>query len=159
MIFVTVGTQLPFDRLVKSVDAWAGNNREEEIFAQVGPSKYKPQNFSFSEFVKPSEANRYFQQSELVVSHAGMGSILTALRFRKPILILPRLASLGEHRNEHQLATSKWLNGKPGVYVATADDEISALLDTRKTLTSGQMIDEYANPNFTTQIKSWIDQH
>ena len=41
MIFVTVGTQGPFDRLVRAVDKWAGMRARADIFAQTGPSDYQ----------------------------------------------------------------------------------------------------------------------
>ena len=117
MIFVTVGTQLPFDRLINAVDTWASRNPDIEIIAQIGPTDIQPINMQYSSFLSPDKADEYFVQASLIVSHAGMGSILTALKYRKPILILPRRASLSEHRNDHQMATAKWLCNKPGITV------------------------------------------
>lgn len=157
MIFVTVGTQLAFDRLIAAVDAWAGQNPDEKVFAQIGPGDYKPEHCEFADFVPPDNANELFRNADLIVSHAGMGSILTALKYRKPILVLPRKASLGEHRNEHQLATAKWLGKKPGVFVADGPENIAAILSARGSLKSGDGISEYAEPAFTARLKGCID--
>ena len=157
MIFVTVGTQLAFDRLIQAVDAWAGQHPAEKVFAQIGPGSYQPKHCEFADFVPPDRANALFRDADLIVSHAGMGSILTALRYRKPILVLPRKASMGEHRNEHQLATAKWLGKKPGVFVADAAENIAAILSARSDLKSGEGISEYADPAFTARLKSCID--
>ena len=43
-IFVTVGTQLPFDRLIAAIDSWAGKNAQADIFAQVGDGGMHPFN-------------------------------------------------------------------------------------------------------------------
>lgn len=157
MIFVTVGTQLAFDRLIKAVDVWAENNPTEAVFAQIGPGEYKPKYCAFADFVAPDKANDYFRNADIIVSHAGMGSILTALKFQKPILVLARKASLGEHRNEHQLATAKWLGKKPGVFVAESDQDISSILNARGNLKSGESISEFADPKFTKRLQNYID--
>lgn len=157
MIFVTVGTQLAFDRLIEAMDSWASQNPGTEVFAQIGPGKYQPKNFGFQDFVAPSKANKLFEDAELIVSHAGMGSILTAMRFHKPILIMPRKASLGEHRNEHQLATAKWLGNRPGVFVANDAADIGRALSEREQLKGNKGINEYAEPTFTARLKQFIE--
>lgn len=157
MIFITVGTQLPFERLITIMDEWAELHPNVEIFAQIGPSKYRPKHVSYSEFVNPSEANKYFEQADLIVSHAGMGSILTSLKNSKPIIIVPRIASLHEHRNDHQLATAKWLGNKPGVFVGEDRDSIFNLLNRRNELINKvSSISSFAPVEFTTKISNFI---
>ena len=153
MIFVTVGTQLAFDRLTRAVDQWAALNPQESIVGQIGPGTYLPTCFKHQAFVSPSEANALFSSADFIVAHAGMGSILSALRYRRPILIMPRRAALGEHRNDHQLATARWLGGRPGVHVAADERELLVLLDRRKTLVAGGEISEFAPPAFTDRIR------
>ena len=157
MIFVTVGTQLAFDRLIMAVDQWAGENPNESVFLQIGPGSYQPQHGEFSNFVAPDKANELFKTADLIISHAGMGSILTALKYKKPILVLPRKASIGEHRNEHQLATAKWLGNKSGVFVAYSELEIPNILDSREKLKSGEGISEFAQPEFIQRLQTYID--
>jgi UDP-N-acetylglucosamine transferase subunit ALG13 len=157
MIFVTVGTQLAFDRLISAVDAWAANNPHEEVFYQIGPGTFKPQHGKFADFLQPDKANELFRNADLIVAHAGMGSILTALKYRKPILVLARRAALGEHRNEHQLATAKWLGKKPGIFVANDATDVAAILSTRSTLKAGESISDFAAPAFTSRLQSVVD--
>lgn len=157
MIFVTVGTQLAFDRLVDAVDAWAGANPTEEVIGQIGPSTLARHNMQCSPFVSPKEADANFRRASLIVAHAGMGSILTALRFQKPILIMPRKAELGEHRNDHQWATAKWLGSRPGVTVAWDADELTAALDRRVSLSSGGGISEHASPELIQSLAKFIN--
>ena len=109
MIFVTVGTQLPFDRLIRAVDCWAGAEGRRDVFAQVGPSTYRPRFIKWSQFVDVEECHRRVAECELTIAHAGMGSVIAAIEARKPIVVLPRRASLGEHRNDHQVATADYL--------------------------------------------------
>jgi UDP-N-acetylglucosamine transferase subunit ALG13 len=156
VIFVTVGTQLAFDRMVSAVDSWAAQAPGIEIHAQIGPSDLKPKNLKFSAFLKPQDADALFRSSSLIVAHAGMGSILTALRHKKPILIMPRKASLGEHRNDHQMATAKWLGSRPGVSVAWNEKELQSVLDNHKELNSGAGISDFASPELIQNLKSFI---
>lgn len=131
MIFLSVGTQLRFDRLVRAVDDWCGSRRIVDVFGQItspGRQGYVPRHFPWVDFLDPREYEHRVQNAHALVAHAGMGSIITALTLGKPILVLPRKAALGEQRNDHQLATCEWLRNKPGVLVAKHEDELPDLL-------------------------------
>jgi UDP-N-acetylglucosamine transferase subunit ALG13 len=158
VIFVTVGTQLPFDRLIKAIDQWCLKNPEEEVFAQIGPSNFLPQNMRFSDFITPSEVEEYSKKSDLIIAHAGMGSVLTALRFQKPVMIVPRQASYDEHRNDHQLATAKWLQSLDGITVAWDEKEAVAFLMNKQHFVSGSQISEDAEDRLIDFIKKIIKQ-
>ena len=97
---------MPFNRLVRTVDDWALASGRQDVFAQIGATDWQPAHIAWSKFLQPPEFARRFAEAEVVVAHAGMGTILSALQWEKPILVMPRRASLGEQRNEHQLATA-----------------------------------------------------
>lgn len=124
MIFVTVGEQLPFDRLIRAVDEWAKQS-DCEVFAQIGRTKYKPQHFMYKDFLTQEEYKANFIKADLIVAHAGMGTIISALELSKPLLVMPRLTVYGEVRSDHQVATAQrfaTLN-----YVTVASDEIELI--------------------------------
>ena len=157
MIFITVGTQLPFDRLNQAVDHWAGEHPGTEVIAQIGPSHYHPSHIKSVDFVTPDVADRYFREAELIISHAGMGSIITALKYHKPLLMLPRRADFGEHRNDHQLATAKWLGSRSGITVADDEKDVERLLsDEMETAHEGGDLSEYAGPEFIARLRHAI---
>ena len=105
MIFLTVGTQFPFDRLVKAVDEVAGiNGFDEQIVAQIGDCSYCPENFEAAPSVEKAVFDQHFNEADSIISHAGMGTITMALDHRKPLLVMPRLKKYGEVVNDHQLA-------------------------------------------------------
>ncbi len=55
MIFVTVGAQMPFDRLVRSVDRWAAAEQRSNVFAQISTGSWIPQHIQWTEFLTPAE--------------------------------------------------------------------------------------------------------
>lgn len=127
MIFVTVGTQLPFDRLIEAIDTIAPE-LGEEVFAQTGQSTYVPRNIEWRAKIRPLEVDAYFDRARVVVAHAGIGTILTCAKLGRPAILFPRTVAHGEHRNDHQLATAGQLGGRPGIHVARTTDELRALL-------------------------------
>ena len=118
MIFVTVGTDGPFDRLVAAVDRWAGETGRTDVIAQIGRSKLQARFMKSHEFLDPPQFAEHFAAAEFVIAHAGMGTILSALRYEKPLVVMPRRAALGEQRNDHQLATARRLMEMGKVTVA-----------------------------------------
>jgi UDP-N-acetylglucosamine transferase subunit ALG13 len=122
LIFVTIGSMFPFDRLIRAMDAWAAANPGAELLAQVGDGAYEPRHMPWVRRLDQAEFSRTVEGARLVVAHAGMGSVITADQFGKPIVILPRLQEWGEHTTDHQIATASWLRGKPGIYVADRDE-------------------------------------
>lgn len=154
MIFVTIGTQAPFDRFIKIVDEVAPQ-LDEEIVAQVNKCGIEPKNIKTIKFLAPDEFDDLFDKARLIVSHAGMGSILSAMQKRKPIIIFPRIAALGEHRNEHQLATAQKFKQMGNVYVAIDEEELKELL-LRKDLKCLQEIGDSASEGLIKSIEEFI---
>jgi UDP-N-acetylglucosamine transferase subunit ALG13 len=124
VIFVTVGGQLPFDRLVHTVDRWAAGQKRGDVFAQIGESANPPNHIEWQRFLSPPDFQSKAREAQVLIAHAGMGSILTALEFGKPIVVMPRRAHLGEHRTDHQWATVNHLGKDVGVVVAADEGEL-----------------------------------
>ena len=104
MIFVTVGTQFPFDRLVKAVDdAIEQELIQDEVVAQVGLTDYQPRNFEAIASMTKEHFDAVLHSASAMISHAGMGSITMALDQKKPLLVLPRRKVYGEVVNDHQV--------------------------------------------------------
>jgi UDP-N-acetylglucosamine transferase subunit ALG13 len=159
MILVTVGTQMPFDRLIGYVDEWVSNSNDKcNVFAQIGASAYQTKEITLLKSVEPDKFETYLTDCDLIISHAGIGSILTALRVKKPIIIFPRMATLGEHRNDHQLATAKSFSNVEGVSVATTKDELFKLLASSDTLRSGTLNDSVEYKKLLYNIENLISK-
>lgn len=133
MIFAAVGTQLPFPRLMSMLDRIAGR-RNLDIVAQTCDDSFSSNNIESHSRLNPILFDQFVQRSQVFVSHAGIGSMLSARRHGKPIVIVPRMADLGEHRNDHQLATVRQLAHRAGIYVAHDEDALESLLMDRARL-------------------------
>lgn len=129
MIFVTVGGQLPFDRMVDVVDAWAAQPGRPPVFAQVGATQRPPNHVEWARSLPPEAFRRKVAEADVLVAHAGMGTILTALEAGTPLVVMPRRADRGEHRNDHQVATARALREIAGISVADDEGELRDLLD------------------------------
>ena len=162
MIFLTVGTQLPFDRLTQAIDAWSVDRNRKDVFGQIakpGTNGYHPTNFQWQYFVDPEEYSRLFAEAEFIVAHAGMGSLITALTGAKPIVVMPRLASLGEHRNDHQAVTADQFSKRSGVFVAANEAEILIAMDRAVKIAATYRAThaaQYASPSLIQAIRSFI---
>jgi UDP-N-acetylglucosamine transferase subunit ALG13 len=161
MIFVTVGAQMAFDRLVRTVDCWAGKHGRNDVFAQVGQTSFRPANIRWTQFLNPEEHKRWYETAEVIVAHAGTGSILTALQLGKPILIMPRRASLHETRNDHQIATSEQFRCFDSVAVALDEEELMMQLSKIDGLRGRQAIQPHASYGLLEAIGRFVnnDKH
>jgi len=159
MIFVTTGTQIPFDRLVKAIDEVYPYLGDVEIIVQVAKSAYKVENFEIQEFIPPREFDDYFNRADLIIAHAGMGTIISAFVKNKPILVMPRLAKYGEHRNDHQLATATRFHELRYINVAYTEDELKEKLKSlqRTPLKPLFNIDDYASKELIMSLQSFIN--
>ena len=105
MIFVTVGSQkFQFDRLLKEVDKLIENKIiNEDVIAQIGYSTYIPKNYKYYKFIDQEEFKKYISKCDMVITHAGTGAIVGALKQGKKVVAVPRLAKYGEHVDDHQI--------------------------------------------------------
>lgn len=156
MILLSVGTQLPFDRLVSAVDSWALENPGVEVTAQIGPSRLQPRALHAFDFMRHDEFRQLQAECSVMVSHAGMGSIITALELGKPIIVFARDHRLGEHRNGHQLATVAQFRQTPGVYVADDLNHLHDLLACHAQLKPSSLASTQACPRIIERLRGFV---
>ena len=105
MIFITLGSQkFQFNRLLEQIDLLIEKGViKEDVLAQTGASDYKPKHFNYKDFMTQDEFRENMSKSNFVITHAGTGAIITALKFDKKVIAIPRLARFGEHVDDHQI--------------------------------------------------------
>ena len=157
MIFMAVGTQFPFDRLTGWLDRWAAANPDTAVRAQIGRSNLRPAHIDWTATLAPHEFHLRCEEASLIIGHAGMGLILAAFGAKTPIIVVPRLAELGEHRNDHQVATCKHLAGRRGLHIAEDESEALRLLDARAELEVPEGLSPVASEELTSFLAELID--
>lgn len=124
LVVVTLGT-LPyrFDRLVDAVRAailpsW-------DVVWQIGPNDYRDLNGEVHRIIESSEFDALCERADVVISHAGVGSALTALESGHHPILVPRLVDLVEHVDDHQWLVADALSAA-GVASTVEPGEITA---------------------------------
>ena len=134
MIFITLGSQkFQFNRLLKSVDELIEGGLDEEVFAQIGYSNYKPKNYKYKEFIDREEFSEVINCSDIVITHGGTGAIIGAVKKRKKVIAVPRLAKYGEHVDDHQLQLVSQFRELDLIYSCEDGDLKSAIETVKKT--------------------------
>jgi UDP-N-acetylglucosamine transferase subunit ALG13 len=106
VIFATVGsTQIRFDRLIRALESLPG----EQLLVQHGPVEPPPGAQRATAFMQFPEVIESMDQADVVVCHAGAGSILCALRAGHTPVVVPRLKRFEETVDDHQVELGRAL--------------------------------------------------
>jgi len=126
MIFVTVGTEYPFDRLIRYIDLMYENDVfSDGLFAQIGyGGAYQPKHLPWVEMLSRDEYDIRLAKCKAIISHAGMGTIIRCREIGKPLLVMPRMASLNEAVNNHQIITARRFAERGDILVAYDESQL-----------------------------------
>lgn len=104
MILVTLGTQdKTFVRLLDEIDKLINKGIiQDKVIVQAGFTKYSSDNMEIFDLIPKDEFNNLMSKADLVITHGGVGNIISALEKNKKVIAVPRLAKYGEHINDHQ---------------------------------------------------------
>ena len=162
-IFVTVGSIHPFDRLISAVDEWVEETQfAGDVLAQFGNSSFQAKSIETTRSLSPNDYSKIFSESDLIVGHAGMGTMITALDLGKPIIVMPRSAALGEHDNDHQFATVQHFQRGEWIQIAEDEAQLKSLLTAAMRRFSDIKESEVASwppdPVLISKIREFIQQ-
>ena len=99
MIFVCVGSRgYQFNRLLKQMDKLVADGAiMEEVIAQTGLSDYKPVHYAYQKYMDVDQFKKMQKDADLIVSHAGTGALVSALKIGKQVIAVPRRKKYEEH--------------------------------------------------------------
>ncbi len=126
MIFVTVGSAYPFDRLIRACDALAATDPDQDWLAQIHEGDYLPKHMRYERYMDKPAFDAAMADAEVLVGHAGMGTINGALALNKPLLVMARRKEHGEHVNDHQVAGAEVFRSGGHVLVADTPADLAA---------------------------------
>ena len=157
MIFVSTGSMMPFDRLIRTMDDWAAAHATP-VFFQIGKGTYEPRHGEFVRLMPVAAYRDRLAAATLFVAHAGMGSIISAIQAGRPLVMLPRSKALGEHNTDHQLATAATIGRRDGLHVAATEGELGPLLDAllADPAAAPAPIAPFASPAMIARVRAFI---
>jgi UDP-N-acetylglucosamine transferase subunit ALG13 len=108
LILITVGSrEYPFDRLIRQVDQLVERGIiTDTVIGQIGHSTYEPKHFQWYRFLDRELFREYQAKADIIISHAGAGALVSALKLEKAVISVPRLYRYGEHIDDHQIQIS-----------------------------------------------------
>lgn len=135
MILVTLGTQdKSFVRLLKAIDKEIEKGTiKEEVIVQAGYTKYESKRLKMFDMIDKEELENLTKKADLIITHGGVGSILTALSYHKKIIATPRLSKYKEHTNDHQKQIIQEFAKRGYLLPLTDLSKLSKLLEKAKT--------------------------
>lgn len=130
MIFVVLGTQkFQCNRLLRLIDDMAENGLiDEEVYAQKGHSDYEPKNYTAVDFMGKEEFDNKVEACSILITHSGVGTILTGINCCKPVIVFPRLKKYKEHVDDHQLDIARAFSRKKLVLMCGEEDDMGELI-------------------------------
>lgn len=139
MIFVILGTQdKKFPRLLEAIQKKIDEGKisdKEEIIVQAGSTKYESKNMKIIDYIAVKEFEEYIEKADIIICHAGVGTILTALKKNKKIIAAARLKEYGEHVNDHQLQILENFKNEGYILALEDFDKIDVLIEQAKNFT------------------------
>ena len=158
MILVTLGTQdKSFVRLLQAIDKEIEKgNIKDKVLVQAGYTKYKSKNMEIFKSVSSDRLEELMEEASLIITHGGVGSILTALKHHKKVIATPRLSKYNEHTNDHQKQIIEEF-GRLGYILPLKDlTKLDKILEKSKTFKPKDF--KSNNENFKELITSYIEE-
>ena len=131
MIFVTLGTQkFQLNRLLIELDRLVEQKLlNDDIYAQIGNSTYYPKYYSYSKLLSRDDYERMINECDLLITHAGEGTILQGLKLKKKIIVFPRLERFNEHVDDHQLQIASNFANKNYVLMCKDESDLEKMIN------------------------------
>lgn len=106
MILVTLGTQdKQFYRILEALEDKLDKHLiDDEVVVQAGCSAdFKSKYMKIFDLIPMDEFDEMIKKCDLLITHGGVGSIITGLKNNKKVIAAARLSKYNEHVNDHQL--------------------------------------------------------
>jgi UDP-N-acetylglucosamine transferase subunit ALG13 len=158
VIFVVTGTQAPFDRLLSIIDKWAVNQDTYSVIAQTANSEINFKNMTCFDYLEPDVFNEYFNNADVIIGHAGMGTIIKALENKKKLVVFPRLVKYNEHRNDHQYHTAFGFEKLGLINVAYNEKDLLRFLNNIIDIPIKEQINKNAEQQLLEKISDFVNK-
>lgn len=159
MTFIIVGGVVEFDfsRILKIVDQLCAEGCLDgrTTKAQIGYCSYQPKNYENYRFVDGDKFHADIENADLIITHGGVGTLVSALKFGKKVIVFPRLSKFNEHLDDHQLDISREYSAKGYCMMATDEDELKECLKKADDFVPNQFVTD--NSKMTEILVNYIE--
>lgn len=157
MILVTLGTQdKEFTRLLKDIDNEIKKGTiKDKVVVQAGYTKYKSKNMEIIDYIPVEDFDKYIKKCDLLITHGGVGSIITGLNNDKKVIACARLKKYGEHTNDHQLQIIENFSKEGYILSYGENDKLGDVIKKSKTFKPNKYISN--KEKMQNLIKEYID--
>ena len=160
MILVLLGTQNnSFHRLLEKIDELIEQGIiDEKVIVQSGYTKYESKNMRVFDLIPQEELERYQEQADLIITHGGVGSIISSIKKDKKVIAVPRLQKYQEHVNDHQRQIVELFNKKGYIIGINEVEELEdAIVKMQNFIPVKYKETEYGDKKILKIIKDFID--
>lgn len=132
-VLVTTGTaaEYNFHRLLKIIDSLCSRNviDAKTLIVQSTDRDYTPKHYKLCHMMPNDEFQRVMAEADIVISHAGTGTVSAALKMGKRLILFPRLKKYGEHIDDHQLQICQLFTEKSYAMIAKDEEELEQAIN------------------------------
>ena len=114
MILVLLGTQNnSFNRLLEEIEKNIEDGTiKEKVIVQAGYTKFETDKMEIIDLMSKEQLEKFQDEANLIITHGGVGSIISSIEKGKKVIAVPRMHEYGEHVNNHQKEIVKDFNDK-----------------------------------------------
>lgn len=160
MIFISTGSRkFQFDRLIKKVDELVENGIiKDHVFAQIAETSYIPKYIEYKRYLNPREFSELQESATLIITHAGTGALIGALKKGKQVIAVPRLSKFNEHSDDHQIQVATALAKENYLKMVIDIDDLEKVIEELKRKPIKKKYDKPSNviSIISNQIDEWF---
>lgn len=153
MILVTLGTQK--EQFTRLLDYIENSNIKDKIIVQSGHTKYESKKMEIFDFIPYEEMEKYIDEADIIITHAGTGSVLTPLKKGKKVIVCARLEKYEEHIDNHQQELVEVFREEGYVLELNEENNIDDLIKKAKYFKPKKYVSN--TDNFINKLKREID--
>jgi len=126
--FVSIGNgKQYFSRLLNAVEACA-DLLPQPVLVQCGHTPFVSKKLDVIDFVSMDDFIRYVHNAEMLILHAGAGSVLHAINAGKHPILMPRSKKFDEIVNEHQVSLASTLHDAEKAIMVDNEQELKTAI-------------------------------
>ena len=159
MILVLLGTQNnSFNRLLEKLEKCIKNRIiNDEVIVQAGYTKFNSDYMKTFDFISTTDLYDLQRKADIIITHGGVGSIVSSLKMNKKIIAVPRLHEYGEHVNNHQIDIVEMFGKKCYIIACKEVDKLEDALKKVKNFVPEKY--ESGTSNIINIIESYINKN